>query len=203
MGPALGSALGSPRTLGGGGSGGGGGGGGPSLACEYVGHEQQHVVAVAACEGFPLAASTSGGDVHVWQLRDGTPVARLLGEGSPWTACALHGGALLTGAHSGVLGLFHLGGLVQKLDGAAAAAEQAAARAAAGEEETAQAGRTTGMAGAVRVSHDAAELDGDEAEDAAAEALQVRTDRASGRTSPQLLTQPHASHLTPTHSSTL
>ena len=42
----------------------------------------------------PLAASTSGGDIHVWALRDGTPVARLLGEGSPWTACALHGGAL-------------------------------------------------------------------------------------------------------------
>ena len=112
----------------------------------------------------------------MWALRDGTPVARLLGEGSPWTACALHGGALLTGAHAGVLGLFHLGGLVQQLDGAAVAAEQAAARAAAGE---VPAGAAAGMADtdAARVSHDSAELEGDEAEDAAAEALQVQLEQ--------------------------
>ena len=158
-----------------GGGGGGGDGGRPSLACEYVSHAPQHVVAVAACEGFPLAASTSGGDIHVWALRDGTPVARLLGEGSPWTACALHGGALLTGAYAGVLGLFHLGGLVQQLDGAAVALEPAATRAAAGEVPAAgKAAAGLADADAARVSHDSAELVGDEAEDAAAEALQVQ-----------------------------
>ena len=168
-----GGSGGSGAGVGGGGS--GGDGGRPSLACKYVGHAPQHVVAVAACEGFPLAASTSGGDIHVWALRDGTPVARLLGEGSPWTACALHGGALLTGAYAGVLGLFHLGGLVQQLDGAAVALEPAATRAAAGEVPAAgKAAAGLADADAARVSHDSAELVGDEAEDAAAEALQVQ-----------------------------
>ena len=111
----------------------------------------------------------------MWALRDGTPVARLLGEGSPWTACALHGGALLTGAHAGVLGLFPLGGLVQQLDGAAVALEPAATRAAAGEVPAAgKAAAGLADADAARVSHDSAELVGDEAEDAAAEALQVQ-----------------------------
>jgi hypothetical protein len=169
--------------LSGGASGSGAGAGaavGPSLACEYVGHAPQHAVAVAACEGFPLAASTSGGDIHVWALRDGTPVARLLGEGSPWTACALHGGALLTGAHAGVLGFFHVGGT-------AVAVEQAAAGAAAGE-------AAAGMAGAdaARVSNDSAGVEGDEAEDAAAEALQVQT-AAAAEPQPSSSPQPHLS----------
>ena len=173
--------------LSGGASGSGAGAGaavGPSLACEYVGHAPQHAVAVAACEGFPLAASTSGGDIHVWALRDGTPVARLLGEGSPWTACALHGGALLTGAHAGVLGFFHVGGT-------AVAVEQAAARAAAGE-------AAAGMAGAdaARVSNDSAGVEGDEAEDAAAEALQVQT-AAAAEPQPSSSPQPHLSLLPP------
>ena len=42
------------------------------------------MLSVAACEGCPLAASCSGADVHVWSLEDGTPVARLLGEGAAW-----------------------------------------------------------------------------------------------------------------------
>jgi WD40 repeat protein len=83
----------------------------PSLV--YRGH-MQPIAAVALRSGadesagaHEMAVSAGGGHIHLWRVRDGVPMARLLPDDGPdLSSLALRGSHLISGSVVGVLGLF-------------------------------------------------------------------------------------------------